>query len=491
MGNIKIKTKGEVFTPQHIVDTLLSMIDYTPTTNKDNILEKHIIDSSCGDGALLEGAVYIYVNHFFSKHYDSDNYDEILKYELEKYIHGIEIEEENQKKCIERLNNISFYDNKDWRRKLSELNIQWDIKLGDALTINDYNNKMDYVVGNPPYVRVHNLDNKDIIKKYYFCENGMTDIYLAFFQLSFAQLNDNGKMAFITPNSWITSNAGSLLRDYIKLNKNLVKLLDFGHYQVFDGITTYSLISVFNKNKNNVIECLTLPNEGLKKMMFGIKYGIPYTIKYDDLFIGEHMCIGTKKERDILIRIMDNKEKMFQVKNGFATLADSIFIREVPMDMEYCNIPVWKSSTGELKVCIYPYNENGKPYTEDEFKKLSPFIYKYMLNHKDKLLERSIKNKDEWYLFGRSQAINDVSKDNKLTLPNIIKNHDEFLTKLRHAKEGEGVYGGIYIVGDIEKAKEKLSKPEFMDYIKALRKYKNGGYYTFSSKDLERYLNNF
>jgi hypothetical protein len=45
------------------------------------------------------------------------------------------------------------------------------------------------------------------------------------------------------------------------------------------------------------------------------------------------------------------------------------------------------------------------------------------------------------------------------------------------------------VVGDIEKAKEKLSKPEFMDYIKALRKYKNGCYYTFSSKDLERYLN--
>lgn len=30
---------------------------------------------------------------------------------------------------------------------------------------------------------------------------------------------------------------------------------------------------------------------------------------------------------------------------------------------------------------------------------------------------------------------------------------------------------------------------EFLNYVKALKKYKSGGYYTFSSKDLENYLN--
>ena len=29
----------------------------------------------------------------------------------------------------------------------------------------------------------------------------------------------------------------------------------------------------------------------------------------------------------------------------------------------------------------------------------------------------------------------------------------------------------------------------FVNYIKAVGKYKNGGYYTFSSKELEKYLN--
>ncbi len=29
----------------------------------------------------------------------------------------------------------------------------------------------------------------------------------------------------------------------------------------------------------------------------------------------------------------------------------------------------------------------------------------------------------------------------------------------------------------------------FLDYVKLLKKYKSGGYYTFNSKDLELYLN--
>jgi len=35
----------------------------------------------------------------------------------------------------------------------------------------------------------------------------------------------------------------------------------------------------------------------------------------------------------------------------------------------------------------------------------------------------------------------------------------------------------------------KLQNPEFLAYVKLLGKYKSGGYYAFSSKELENYLN--
>lgn len=479
----KVKNNGEVFTPTYIVSEMLNLINYTTNNkDKDNVLMKHIIDSSCGDGAFLVEIVKIYIKHFTHLFKDTCG----LKEHLERYIHGIEINCDNYKKCLLNLNAIEF-EIRNIKYKVSDLNVFWDIKNADALTINTFDKKMDYVVGNPPYVRIHNLVNKDVLKKYMFCTNGMTDLYLAFFELSFRQLNNNGKMVFITPNSWLTSNAGIILREYIKENKNLKQVIDLKHYKAFKGVTTYSLISCFNCEENYSVNYNTLLND----KEFIIDHNNTYNINYMDLFIDDKIYIGNSDELDILLKVKNNSNnKEFQVKNGFATLADDIFITETPKDME-CNIPIWKASSGEWKACVFPYNDDGEPYSEDDLKQTSPFTYKYLMNNKDKLLKRSITNPNLWYLFGRTQAINDVSKDNKLAIPNIIKNPEEFLKKIKHVGFGKGIYSGLYILGDVDKAKEKLSSPYFMKYIKALRKYKNGGYYTFSSKDLEKYLNNF
>lgn len=478
----KIKNNGEVFTPQNVVEDMLLMIGYKiPFKVEDtkNVLKKHIIDSSCGDGAFLKRIVIRYISNFIFLFKNTVG----LTHHLESYIHGIEIDEENYKKCIENLNSIEFCCGEKIE-KLSDYNINWDVRLGDALTINDFDGKMDYIVGNPPYVRVHNLQNKKVLKKYMFCDDGMTDLYLAFFELSFRQLNSTGKMAFITPNSWLTSNAGQMLREYIKDNKNLAKIVDFGHFQAFNGITTYSLISVFNKDKNYGVECYGVDDEG------DVIYEPQYIIKYADLFINNHIYICSEKEREIIVKVMkETPNKKYRVKNGFATLADGIFIRPLPSDLEY-EIPVCKASTGEYASCIFPYKEDGKPYSEEEFKKNAPFIYKQLLENKDKLLNRSIKNKDEWYLFGRTQAINDVYKD-KISVPNILKGKDDFLKKVKKVPYGSGVYGGIYILGDCDEIMKKISSDDFIMYVKALKKYKNGGYYTFSSRDLEKYLNNW
>ena len=61
-----------------------------------------------------------------------------------------------------------------------------------------------------------------------------------------------------------------------------------------------------------------------------------------------------------------------------------------------------------------------------------------------------------------------------------------------------GIYSGLYIVCEndeysIEENYKKiyniLVNLEFINYVKSLGKYKNGGYHTFSLKDLENYLN--
>ena len=56
---------------------------------------------------------------------------------------------------------------------------------------------MDYVLGNPPYVRVHNLgDSFDLIKNFLFAQNGMTDLYIVFYEIGLRMLNKDGILGY-------------------------------------------------------------------------------------------------------------------------------------------------------------------------------------------------------------------------------------------------------------------------------------------------------
>lgn len=81
----------------------------------------------------------------------------------------------------------------------------------------------------------------------------------------------------------------------------------------------------------------------------------------------------------------------------------------------------------------------------------------------------------------------DVSKD-KYAINNIVRDVDSI--KLEFVPSGCGVYSGLYIVIDIdfETLKKFIISDDFINYVRLLKKYKSGGYYTFSSKDLEQYL---
>lgn len=82
-NKIAKKSKGRVYTPDYIVNNILDMAHYVG----DNIIEKHVIDNSCGDGAFLCSIISRYCETALEKGISTKS----LKEHLEKYIHGIEI----------------------------------------------------------------------------------------------------------------------------------------------------------------------------------------------------------------------------------------------------------------------------------------------------------------------------------------------------------------------------------------------------------------
>lgn len=247
----EVKHSGQVFTPDYLVNIILDEAGYCGP----NILKRHCMDNSCGDGAFLCAALKRYVDAYRCMHHSLDGVAE----ELAVYIHGIELDERTHHCC---LNNL--------RACCTSLGIDTpalDVVNADALTTTRYRGQMDYVVGNPPYVRVHNLNKSyDSVKAYSFAADGMTDIYIVFFELGFQMLRRGGTLAYITPSSWLGSLAGSRLRDHIRRHQTLRSLIDLGHFQPFRA-TTYTLISTFTKDcRQELIAYHTYDGQTLDKV---------------------------------------------------------------------------------------------------------------------------------------------------------------------------------------------------------------------------------
>ena len=472
--NVIKKESGRVYTPDYIVKNILNLSGYFG----DNILKKHVIDNSCGDGAFLCEIVRRYCEIALLQGYGAEE----LKWDLENFIHGIEIERTELEKCLENLNQIA--------EEFKIFNINWNIMRGDALFIKKFDGKMDFVLGNPPYIRVHNFgDNFDKIKKYAFAQGGMTDIFIVFFELGINMLNENGVLGYITPSSYFHSVAGAYMRNYLT-EKNLLKIIiDLKHYQAFDA-TTYTAITILKKIKKlkkSERDC------NIKYYGFDEANKTPYLIENltpENYQINGKYYFAKKEKLNILREILSNTgECDITVKNGYATLCDSVFIHDFAFESKYI-IPVVKSSKGVRQKIFFPYDANGKLIPE-EILRQDEKIYQYLVHNKSRLLKRA-NEKDAnqyWYAFGRSQAIHDTFQD-KLAINSLIRSQSDL--KFIEAPAGTGVYGGLYITSasiSIKNMIDALKTDEFMDYIKLLGKYKSGGYYTFSSKDLKNYLN--
>ena len=245
---MKVKNLGQVFTPKSIVEDILNISDYYG----ENILKKHVIDNSCGDGAFLTLIVDRYICEYYNKY---NTYDGVEK-ELEEYIHGIEVDYDIYILCLENL-----------RLKVSEYGlgfVEFDILNKNALDVKKYDNSMDFVLGNPPYVRVHNLsDQYSSVKKFSFCDSGMTDLYIVFYEIGLNMLNDSGILCYISPNSFYNSLAGNKLRQYIKKSQSMEVLMDLGHYQPFDVMTYTTICKICNNSKFNMCRYFKYPLQRL------------------------------------------------------------------------------------------------------------------------------------------------------------------------------------------------------------------------------------
>ncbi|MEX2226021.1 MAG: N-6 DNA methylase [Dehalococcoidia bacterium] len=112
--------------------------------------------------------------------------------------------------------------------------------------------KYDFVIGNPPYVRVQNLPSE--LKEYwedkYQWVDGNFDLYMPFIERALTDwLKEEGKLGFICSNRFLVTNYAERLRTAVPAVAAVDLIVDLRDAQIFKGATNYPAIFVMTRGK--------------------------------------------------------------------------------------------------------------------------------------------------------------------------------------------------------------------------------------------------
>ena len=92
----------------------------------------------------------------------------------------------------------------------------------------------DVVIGNPPYVRQEKLGpDKPFFEEHCEVYHGVADLFVYFFAKGLRLLRKDGRLAYISSNSWLRANYATPLRQYLRTKTTVEKIIDLGDNHVF------------------------------------------------------------------------------------------------------------------------------------------------------------------------------------------------------------------------------------------------------------------
>ena len=469
----------QIFTSPTVVSKLLDVVGYS-----DDILDKKIIENSCGDGSILLEVVRRYIVNGLK---NKLNIDEI-KLGLETNIFGYEIEQAKIDKCHENLISVAS--------TFGIENVQWQLFCCDYLKVKHIN-QFDFVVGNPPYISYRNLNLEEreyIRENYETCSHGKFDIYYAFLEAGIKSMNNNGKMVYLVPSNMFKCTFGKQIRELVKLN--LTDIYDYKTEKIFKKLTN-SVILRLNKGKAlkhiNYHDLLEKTNFKISIEKLDNKW-----IFVDSNFIKDlssekkHLRFGDHFNAQITIATLLNKAFIL---NNFEDVEDD-FVIEKNSSMKIEKTIVKKSvslrsiTLGKEERIIFPYYyANGEltRYSEKEFSDNFPLCKQYLSLFRDKLNKRNSHDNVKWFEYGRSQALKKLNEPKLLVSILITKEVNT------HILDKDTIpTSGILITAlsnySLEIAQKILHSDEFMNYVKNIGIICNGRSYKITPNDINEFL---
>ena len=431
------KKSGSERTPDGIIKYMLEIIGY----DKEASNCKSIVDPACGTGAFIKQITQKFIDGL----QETDSITDKLL--IQKLIRAYDTKPSNV--FITKVVIVgTLIENKVVNdiRVVCELMRQLPVYCKDFLRSNE---KADFVIGNPPYIRLQNLplEYRDYIKNNFVSATGRFDIYTCFIEYSDKILNEAGRMCLITSNKYLTANYGVGIRNYLSQTGHVRKIIDLFDTKFFGAAVLPAIIVCENGMSTDVeyigIKTSTQSAEehckdaaelfdyAENKMVsdktvvsFGESSDLNLEIVRSVVKIPKGGCTWnflSENENDIKTKMEQNKrcslKDLFDICVGIKTTADSVFVKPMTEDfmkerkleksvvyplIQSFDVNRWNITWGESKkdrYILYPHREKDGTMQAIPLNEI-PNAASYLLEQEELLKKRTyltVSKTREWY----------------------------------------------------------------------------------------------
>lgn len=329
-----------VYTRLWTVEIILDLAGYS---SDRRLAELTIIEPSAGDGAFLRAIVRRLIES--CRRYSvplSQTRDAIRAYEIDKKTARLAV-----KSVLAELLELNVPN--ETAALLADTWIQPRDFLEDSLEFP----RADFVVGNPPYIRLEEIPGHKAImyRRTFRTMRGRADIYIAFYEAALRQLKVGGVCAFICADRWLVNDYGSALREFITTEGFGVRyVIDAHDVQAFETeVSAYPVITVIARetqngtvvakaiagietaNRRNVVKMLTLGKSNAEVR----------AARFSTWFTGDEPWPCSSPDRLKLLKELENRcfplespKTGTRIGIGVATGADRVFVTDTKPAVE-------------------------------------------------------------------------------------------------------------------------------------------------------------
>lgn len=228
---------GEVFTRRWVVDLILDLAGYTSEIDLGGMVA---VEPACGAGAFL-GPMVARISESCRRH------DRTIR-DAGNAVRAFDLLARNVEASRRLVEKVLIGD--DWPAEDAIAAAETWVQQGDYLLGQRNDCSVDFVLGNPPYVRLEDVPTDRTAAYRAACQTmiGRSDVYVGFYEVALRSLKDGGVLGFICADRWMRNQYGRHLRRLIVSGYSVEATITMHEADAFDEqVSAYPAISIIRR----------------------------------------------------------------------------------------------------------------------------------------------------------------------------------------------------------------------------------------------------